>query len=101
MRANKKGCQARIVLGEQLSKTWAQCKIRLSGTCCKDCSKLERCSTPCGELLDYYSFNKGTFDYSNFNCPYYLTGIEAIFKRLEPKERKEVDICHILKRKKG
>ena len=86
----KKGCKAHLVLGDHLAKTWALCKIRLDGTCCKDCKQLDKCNNPCSKLFQYYSNATKTYDFTNFECLYFCTDIEGVLKRLETDEQRGV-----------
>jgi len=83
---NKKGCRACLVIGDRLSKAWAQCPIRLKGICCKDCKQLAKCQKPCSLLYPYYSHETKSYDFKNFKCMYFLIGWEALFKRLDTNE---------------
>ena len=78
----KKGCRAALVIGDFLAKTWALCDIRFRHTCCKDCEYLIECQSPCSMLYPYYLHKTKTYDFENFRCMYFITEVEALFKRL-------------------
>jgi len=87
---DKPRCCAKLVMGAHLAKTWAFCKIRLSGTCCKDCPQLLKCNNPCSKLYPYYNQDTKAYDFTNFECSFFITEIEAVFKRLESDEDRGV-----------
>jgi len=75
-------CNAKLILGENLGQMWSSCKLRLNGLCCKDCKKLDTCRIPCSLLARYYDHAEDKFKFKNFNCEYYCTKMEALFKRI-------------------
>lgn len=78
----EKGCRAHIVLGDHLSKTWSSCGKRFKGLCCKDCSLLKDCQSPCSRLYLFYGHEARNFDFSKFTCEYFLGEWDALIKRL-------------------
>jgi len=83
MSEEKPRCCARLVLGSHLAQTWANCKFRLEGRCCKDCEYISTCANPCSKLYEYYNHEKNTYDFTGFKCLYFCTKWEGIFKRLD------------------
>lgn len=89
MRKRKRTCKATIVLGDHISKVWILCKERKEGLCCKDCKELMECHNPCSRVR-LYREDSYSYDFSDFQCSFFLTRWEAIIKRLDNDEIREV-----------
>lgn len=75
-------CYAAIILGKKLSSSWAQCKKRVNGLCCKDCPEVTICPTPCSQILLYFKIDDESFNFEGFKCRFYCTPTQAVMRRI-------------------